>query len=332
LDTQRLTRVVRSPGARVVVAIIGFLAIVLLVERSGTREVWDALSRAAGLFPLVIALEAGMVACDMVGLRLLYGPDRRRLTVPALIRAGLVGYPVMCLVPMGRAIAEATRAALLSRHTSVARAGAAAARLQGLLLLANAFISVPCAIALYLKTGPTLMTAAIAFNAVATTALGAGVIYAVVRSRLGTWLASKTAHARHVGPAFDATLRAEPSFPLGAMAWTAGARVVQLLQYTVLVVAVGGTFGIGQGLVAEGVHLVGAMVGDFVPGQLGATEANFTFATAALGLSAGDALAIALLAHLAQMFWVAVGLLVPLVWAPEAAEPSPAGAAPGVVD
>jgi hypothetical protein len=66
--------------------------------------------------------------------------------------------------------------------------------------------------------------------------------------------------------------------------------------------------------VTEGVHLVGAAVGDLMPSQLGTTEANFTLAAAALALPAASAVSIALLAHLAQILWVLVGAVVPVVW------------------
>jgi hypothetical protein len=61
-------------------------------------------------------------------------------------------------------------------------------------------------------------------------------------------------------------------------------------------------------------HLIGATLGDLVPGQLGVTELVYGQAGHVLSLRPEDALSIALLAHLAQLFWVVVSLLLPVLF------------------
>ncbi|HUB07036.1 MAG TPA: hypothetical protein VMB50_08545, partial [Myxococcales bacterium] len=88
------------------------------------------------------------------------------------------------------------------------------------------------------------------------------------------------------------------------------------LEFTLLVAAVGGALSPVAGLVAEGTHLVGAAVGDLIPAQLGTAEANFAVFAHALSIDAAGAVAIALLAHLAQLVWVMVGLAAILLFKP----------------
>jgi hypothetical protein len=102
-----------------------------------------------------------------------------------------------------------------------------------------------------------------------------------------------------------------------AIVWELTGRLVQVVQYGVLIAGVGGAFGVGSALCAEGIYLVGAAAGAVIPAQLGATEGTFTLAARALGLSPASAVSIALLAHVAQLACIAVGSLL-LVWLPAA--------------
>ena len=53
-------------------------------------------------------------------------------------------------------------------------------------------------------------------------------------------------------------------------------------------------------------------VGDVIPGQVGISEAGYAMTAQVLNVTAGDAVAMALLVHLAQVVWVAVGFIAPL--------------------
>jgi hypothetical protein len=99
-------------------------------------------------------------------------------------------------------------------------------------------------------------------------------------------------------------------------------RTAQVLQYTILVLAMSGSTSLGRSLLAQGINLVGTSLGDLVPGQLGVTDGAFALSASALGITAADAIAISVLAHFVQMCWVFVGSLIPLAWKPAAA-PAP---------
>lgn len=314
--TARIVAAARSIPGGIFAAACGIAAVALILRGIGLTLVGQALAGAARYVPLVLLLEAAIVVCSLRALRSLYGTAAAAVPPWQLVRAGLIGYAVAGLVPAGRAFGEATRASLLARWVGAARASAAAARLQAVALIANGLISIPAAVAATCAVGWSWLPLAIAINAGVTLALGTALLCLARRSRVGAWLARRFRRAHLFGVELDACLAREPALPARAIAWELAGRTVQVVQQLVLLACVGGALGLRAALCAEGIHLVGAAVGDLVPAQLGATEGNFTLAAGALGLSAASAVSIALLAHVAQLAWVAVGALAPLFGRP----------------
>lgn len=280
-----------------------------LIGRIGPDVVLGALGRSANLLPVVLLLEAGIAALETVALRALYGADAHRIPTRVLVRACLTGYPVMCLVPVGRAAAEAARAVVLAPYTSAGIAAAVATRLQGVLSLGNGLVCVMTAAAVVAAAGPPALAWALAGNSAVMFVIGAAVLALGAFARLGRGLARITQRAERFGAAFDGALRAAPPLPVAPLAAAVAARLVQVTQYGVLVVAVGGAGGVSSALIAEGIHMLGASAGDLIPSQLGATEATFALSAPALGFAAADAVAIAILGRFAQLFWAAVGVV-----------------------
>jgi len=298
--------------------------------------VGEALLRTSYWFPLVVLLEMTNLGFDLAALRVLYGPDRHRLTVGSLARAGLVGYAVMCLVPAGGAVAEATRAALLTSRTSAPRAFAAGTRLQALGFLANAALGLPCLVASAVYAGFGPLTWLLVLYVVGAGGLGVGMFWAMGRTEVGSWLGRRVHRMAHGGPVFDNHLRETPTVPWGAVVLTLCGRVAQLAQNAVLVVAAGGALGVRPTLLCEGLHLVGVALGELVPGQLGVQEAGYTWSATVLQLPRGNSVSIALVAHLAQLVIVLIGAAVALFWRSQrapvaAADPGPPAPPAGVV-
>lgn len=321
----RAMSVLRSLPGRIAMAALGLFGVALLVHRASGSSVLAALRGAAVYFPIVVVLEGCMLACEAAGLYLLYGEDRRKLAPADLARAAVVAYPMMVLLPVGRAAAEAMRAGLLTQKTSGPRAAAAAARMQGVLLLANATVSAMCALAALLLLGPSVLPGAIAINTVVVLVLGLSVLYGGRRVGLGAWLGRLSRHVGRSGTQFDEYLREGPAIPVRSVLWAFASRLLQLGQYMVLLVAVGGQFGILRALCTQGIHLVGSAMGDLIPGQLGVTEATYSLWSHTLSLDAAAALAIALLSHLGQASWATIGSIAALVWP---APPAPAAVSP----
>lgn len=53
--------------------------------------------------------------------------------------------------------------------------------------------------------------------------------------------------------------------------------------------------------------------GDVIPGQVGATDAEFYIAAQSLGISAEGAIAISISMHAVQLTWCAIGAWLPLL-------------------
>jgi hypothetical protein len=302
-------RLLRSPLGRIVSASVGLALIIGMLTHVGWRRVVLTLGRAAPLFPLVLLLEAAIVACSMCALRLLYEDDRHRLPTRALISAGLTGYAVMGFLPAGRAFGEAARAAHLARYSTAPRAWAAAVRLQGVALVANAAISGVAIFAVFHLVGISALTLLLMGNGVITVATGSAILLAGSRSKVGSWTGERIPRALGFGREFDSHLVGGALFPLRPFLWELTGRVIQVVQNGVLVVAAGGVLGLGPALGSEAIHLVGSAAGDLIPAQLGATEAGFELSSRVLSLKPSEAVSIALLAHLAQLVWISIGLL-----------------------
>jgi len=91
--------------------------------------------------------------------------------------------------------------------------------------------------------------------------------------------------------------------------------VAQVVQCGVALAALGQSAGLARVLVTRGVLILGSAVGDFIPGQLGATEATLVVGANVLALTAASAATLALLIHAAQIILglacAGIGLAVP---------------------
>ncbi len=293
---QKILNTVRSPVGRLAGSFVGVGAVCALFVHAGVQSVFSILVKTAPFFPWILICEAGVLACSMRALRTLYGKDRNSIPTEEWFRVGLIGYSLNAVVPAGRAVAEATRAALLAPYTSKSRATFAAIHSQATALLANAMISLLATFSLYRVVGFSVPTLAIAGNFAVTAIGGVGILLASRKfSRRGEELLLK-------------------GDLVTAFGWEFLGRLTQVLQNGILVAAVGGSFGLLPAFCSEALHLVGATAGELIPAQLGATELSYQLSAKALGVHPVDALSIALLAHTAQLIWVGVGVLTPILW------------------
>jgi len=316
----RLIAAVRSPAGRLVAGALGLAGVALIVRGIGLGVVADSLAGAVRLFPAVVALEGVRLACTVLALRALYD---RPVPIAPLARAGLIGYAVMGLVPAGRAVAEVARATMLARYVGATRAAVAAVRIQGASLVANALISLLAAAAVWLSLragAPAWLSLAILGNAAVTLVPGIVLLSVSARTRLGAWVA-RLSRRRPFGAGVAEALEEGPRGALSAVGWEFLGRVLEVAQYAILLACVGGAPTPRLAFTAEGIHLVGAAVGDLLPAHLGTTEGNFTLAASALALPVASAVSIALLAHLAQLLWVLAGSGASLFWSAPTPDP-----------
>jgi hypothetical protein len=314
---QPVLNFVRSTPGRILTALLGLGVVGALCAHVDFNKVHDVLLRSAWLFPWILLLEALILGCTMMGLRSLYGEDKERIPKRVLIHAGLVGYAVMGLVPVGRAFAESTRAYILAKYSNGPRAASAAVRLQGAALLAIALISIPASFAMHHVLGWALPTLLIIGNFALTTVLGFGLLFAARKVNSVKGIFKKSESFQNFVTEFDRQTAQEKWIPVPAVLWESLGRVFQVIQNSILILAVGGHPGVLTSLCSEALHLIGAAAGDLIPAQLGATEASYVLSAHALSLQPADAISIAILAHLAQLFWVGVGSAAPLLNIPK---------------
>jgi hypothetical protein len=312
---------------RLVLLVVGIGAIVALVSEAGPDATLHTLTDAAVFLPFVLFFEALWISMDVLALRLLLGERARDVPRAAWLRSAIMAYGVMILLPAGRAGGEVIRASILAPHVGGPRAAAIATRLQGATLFANTLISIPCwiAVAVALDAGQPLAWLLVV-NGVATAILGTLIVFASRFSRVGGFLGRRIRALATHGESFDEALRDETSWARPILATTLG-RLLQSVQYGVILLSVGGTLTVSSALIAQGIHLVGAGFGDFVPNQVGITEGAYRLFAPALGLEhePARAIGIALVARICQFFLAGICLAAGTLWR------TPASSAPKAV-
>jgi hypothetical protein len=302
--------------AKLALFLVGVGALVGLVREAGPARVWAVLRGAGPWLPLVMVLEAVCVAVvDALVIRTLLAHLGVSPPLRPTVRSTLLAYSAMVFLPAGRTGAEVVRAAVLSKHAGVPMVAACATHAQGVTLLATALVSLPCAVAVGLVAGPSgALTLACFGNAAVCAVLGLVFLLGPRLAMSGGALGARLKARFTRGGEYDAALRRLPTLPLPALALSFVGRVLQTVQYGVVLHAVGGSFGAQGALVAQGIHLVGAAAGDMVPNQAGILEGAYRLFADALGFASdpAKAVSIALVVRLSQVALGAVSA--PVSW------------------
>lgn len=312
----------RGLYARVGAGFVGVGAVAVLVGQIGLQPLREVLIPAAATLPILLLVDAARIGVDAVATRLALGERAKDLPLRLFLRTQLIGNAVASIAPSGRAACEATKAALLTRWVGGATATATATLLQALSLVAGAVISIPCIWAAFDLSGPSTLTWLIVAQAALATTVGLGIRFATRAENIGGFLERRFARFAQQARQFRATARDAPLLPAVPFVAVAIGRALQIVQFWLLVRAVGIHASIEHALLAQGVNMVAIAAGSFMPGQLGASDGAFALSADALGCSVASAVAIALLAHVLQVIWLGVGALVPLVWKLPEVEPA----------
>lgn len=290
---------------------LGILAVTLLIRESGPDQVFAVIVRSAPWLPVIFLLEIAWISMDAVALSFLLRHRNVKIPLSAWLKSGAVAYGVMVLLPAGRAGGEVMRAAQLSKYVGI-HSATAAAQLQGSTLLANTVISLPCCLAVMWTVGgqfPALVWLLI-LNGVATAVLGTGVLFATSRSAIGARLARWFSSMQPYAEALDEA-RPKQIFSGWAIFCTSLGRMIQALQYGIILLSIGGTLTVSSAFIAQGIHLVGAGLGEMVPNAVGITETAYRVFAPTLGFEHdfARAIAIALVARLTQYTLAAIALI-----------------------
>lgn len=315
---------------RALLAVAGLGVVAYLVHNAGPERVASVLWRAGQWLPLILALEVVQLGCDVVALRSILREHAARIPGATWLRTTIISYAMMILVPAGRAAGEVTRAAMFSRHVGAPRAATTSTALQAGYLAANGVLSIAAFVAVASRVGPGSPLALLLAGNVVFQAVVAGGLLAILRdARVGRWLGRMRRrllpHAAE-SPPLDPVDRRR--IPWRACLVSCFGRTAQVLQYGVVLHAVGGVFSLGNSFVAHGIHLVGATLGDMVPNQIGVTDSAYRAFAGDLGFSdePARALSIALVVRIAQLSLAAACVVVVAVTRPSPVAPSPASA------
>lgn len=292
-------RFLRVHGLKLLLA-AGLIGVVALINHVGGELVLQTLLRAGRWLPLLLLLEALVFSADAWALAAFYGKHGQAVPARQWWRSGLLHYATMVALPAGRAGAEAARATVLAPYVGGARSGAGALQVQCVTLMANTFISLACWLVLASIDLNSVLGWFVLANGMATLALGGGLYAATRQLKVGCWLSSKFGMLKSHGPEVDRVFQEAPAFPVRALVICCAGRTVQTLQYGVILLAVGGEFGVQPAMISQGIHLVGAALGDLIPNQVGATEAAYGLFSAELGVTAAAGVSIALIARINQ--------------------------------
>jgi hypothetical protein len=255
------------------------------------------------------------VATDALAARVLLGDGAREVKRATWIRSIAVAYATSCIAPASRAAGEAARAAMLAPDVGLARAAAACSRVQIAALVGTSIASLACGIAAIASSPP--LAAALAGNAALCGVLAAAILLVARSSRLTRWL-----RARFAPDSASASPASRASWARASLLCALG-RTFQAAQYGIVLFAVGGELSPRTAFVAQGIHIVGATVGDAIPNQIGATEGVYGLFAASVGLAAAPAraLAIALVIRIVQLSLASIGFAIGAL-APRASEPA----------
>ena len=282
---------------------------VWLVRSAGVANILAILSDTWRWVPLLALLEVLFVSTDIVAIRVLLGDSAGQIGLSQWVRSTSAAYASTILLPAGRAAGEATRATVLTPAVTAVRAIGASTRLQACFLAGNGVVSVFIVVAAALRVGGGDLVVPVLLNALACGALATALFSLLGSNRLASWLHRiaprfAEAHQKSLGeaPSVSRLVRAASICVCG--------RLLQTLLYAVALRAVGGTVTVSGAFVTQGAHLVGAAVGDLVPGQVGVTEGAYRAFATTLGLAPARALSIALLVRITQLGLAMLCLLV----------------------
>jgi hypothetical protein len=297
-----MQRVLRSAWLRWGVSFFGLLLIVLLVRRVSIDALRDVVMQLAPVLPLAVLGDLLRVVCEVYASKAalrtgIPGPFKR------LFWVHLASYGVGCVFPAPRPMAEAVKASVLKDLI-----GLPAAVTMGVILQTGTLLIVGSASFLYglVLEGSPFRLALCANGALALS--GFALLTWGMRSRT---LARLMLRARPKARASIARLRhaAQQGQVLRASFWLALSVCIRLLIQLVLLAKLG-VFNLRLAMLADGLRLLGATVFIFVPGQIGAREAWFSYAAHAEGLGLAQSSALALGARLSELLVASAGLLV----------------------
>jgi len=302
---------------------LGIALLVYLIKQVDAPEVWRTLVGTGAWLPLLAALEAVQLFTDTAAFAGLIA-SARPIPTRGWLRSSAGSYLCLVLLPAGRALGEAARAVLATPYVGARRAAMAGAELQAVALLADGVVTLAAACAAMFAVGSSQHLASALFGIFGlVTFSGVALLFLVRNPRAGRWLRRTIPRLARF---FPEGVSGSHGSVWPATTWSIFGRGVQVVQYGVAILAVGGNFGVKSALIAHGIHMVGATVGVAVPNQVGVGDGAYVLFAQALGFASEPARALAavLAVRCAQLLLAAACVSVLALLREQSPTPSPA--------
>ena len=298
----------RSKIARTLPVLLGVGLLLGVAHWVGADALRESLSTALGWLPLLFALEGVRVPLEALATRRLLGPLAPRVPLLTLARVQLVFYAVSTCAPGGRVLAEASKAALLASFVGAPASSAVATASQAASLVADALVAALGAGAVYALCGFTRLTGLTLLFVIACASLAA-LVAAATRSSFSPRVLLRFPRLARFLEGWRRAARAQRLFDSRVVGLLFVARLAQVMMLGAALAAGGAGFAPLRALALTALVMASAVVGEAIPAQLGATDAVLVAAAPSLGVGLTHAATVAVLFHVVQLAWAAVGAM-----------------------
>ena len=296
---------IRRQGLGLAMTGIGVSACVFLICHEDLRVLRAQLGQLTNWLFVAAVIEVMRVFAELVSTRTVLGTHATRVPFVTLLRSQLLCCGLSTLMPAGRAVGEAAKAAALSANvpTGIAAATGAAGQIMTL-LTTGCFGVLAAALALWLPHAHGFALMCLAYG-VAFLLIGAALASALRSTRVAEWLARFKLTAGWSAPLLDAA-RYGQAVGLPALLPLLAGRSLQMLQLALFLVGLAHTRPWADAPILQAIYTLGAAAGDLMPAQLGAVDAAFALGQSLLGMSQTSLVALGIALHVVQ---VSIGLL-----------------------
>jgi hypothetical protein len=301
----------RSWLVRIAALLLGFSALAMLIRFAGAEAVAEHVQAAAPILVWMLVLEVIRLVAEVFATALQLGRYTRPLGRWTLIRGHLLSYATNTLAPAGRVAGEAIKAASYAPVLGAAVSAAMAIRIQAASLFAGGAMSALCAPVAHTLGAPSWLAIGLVVHTILAVAAGALLLqcgHGAARKTLGRLRAPLASMKR----GFEAL----PRVLAGPVILFFVGRCLQVVQMALLLSVVVGLPTPAESLVLEGLFMVGTAAGDFIPGQVGATDTALALGGSSIALSASAGLAIASAIRVVQLAMASACSLVVLASRP----------------
>ncbi len=298
-------------GARWVLLAGGIAFIAYLVHRAGARSVLDSLEAAGPYIPIIMAFEVAILATDSAAYATILGPEiRKAITFKGWIRSSCMSFVCLTLLPAGRTSSEVVRATIVAQYTGAFRSATAGTELQAAALIGDGLISGVVGVVVFEMVGSQGKLAwMLGGNCLLAGTLGVLLFLLLHHRGFAAWVTRRFPRiARSAGGEVQLTPR---FFGVLPTAWSFFGRWLQVAEYGVVVLAVGGVLSARGAFVGHGIHMVGATVGAAVPNQAGVVDGAYVAFADVLGFpgAPAKALSVALVLRASQLLLAIICLI-----------------------